>query len=207
VASIPSPISFRAGGWCIHPFRQLKDLFLQNNIGIDSSVTVPFFRTPYFYKGKIAKPDPSLRSKSAWRFSSDPLIAEESGAFLEIPIDTMFVSLPELWKTRSGGPPVPWRSRGTFVPGPPVLEKALVRFQKLMRFGEYRMLSLDVTDAASAYSQFERHVRRSGSDKSYVFISHPKQFGPESAAMLDRLVSSRQFRFSGLGDHGAMLGA
>jgi len=194
---IPSRLSFRAGGWCIHPFAQLRELFLRHRITIDSSVTVPFIRTPYFYPGKIPTPEKYLRNKTAWR----PLLEDEKGEIMEIPTDTYFSTLPDLLLARIKSQPMEWKERGCFVPGKSGIGKHLLSAKKVLQFGEYTMLTLDVRDAGTSFAQFQRYSRRQKNKQGFVFLSHPKVFGEQSARMITKLVTSRQYHFLRLSEY------
>jgi len=199
--SCPSALCFRAGGWCIHPFAQLRELFLKHGITVDSSVTIPYFRTPYFYPGNIPKPANYLRQKMSWRFSSDPLIEDTAGEFLEIPIDTCFSTLVDVWKAQSTTHISEWRERGTFIPGETGIRKKLLRLKKFFQLGEQTMLTLDVDNVELRFSQLQHLLTKTNSDKGFIFLSHPKQFGSHSIKMLDKLIASNQFRFLRLSDY------
>ena len=199
--NLPRHLCFRAGGWCIHPFQQLKRLFGIHSITIDSSVTVPFFRTPYFHNGPMLKPSRKLRKYSCWRFSEDPLEEDPNGPFLEVPIDTVFSSLLDLWRSRRAGRACNVGRMGEFVPGLTGIRKNILRLKKVLRFGEYTMLTLDVRNAEAAFTQLQRHSYTLGSKKGLVFISHPKQFGPESQKLLNMLIECKQFQFVPLVDY------
>jgi len=200
---LPSRLSFRAGGWCIHPFAQLRELFLRHGIAVDSSVTVPFIPTPYFYQGEIPTPKKQLREKTAWRFSADPLVEDTRGDFLEIPIDTCFSTLADLWRAQTKNHPMEWKERGNFVPGKFGIGKHLLRAKKVLQLGEYTMLTLDVEDADVRFAQFQRYAKRQETKDGFVFLSHPKQFGEQSARMLRKLVTSRQYNFLRLSEYAA----
>lgn len=84
----PELKSFRAGGWCIQPFKDFSELFLHYNITIDSSV-VPFMKMHTIHH----QFDFSNTStdKDYWYFSEDPLQISNNGQFVEIPITPDYV--------------------------------------------------------------------------------------------------------------------
>ncbi len=86
--------TFRAGGWCIQPFHNLRDAFIQLGILVDSSVfyggknTV----TPYFYDFLNAP------NAAVWRFDKDVLIENNKGDFYELPITSRRYSPLFFWR-------------------------------------------------------------------------------------------------------------
>jgi hypothetical protein len=76
--------AFRAGGFCVQPFSNIKKSFLDANITIDSSIA-----PEYFINSKHHRLDfrgaPKL---SLYQFTDDPLKVEHDGLFYEIPITT-----------------------------------------------------------------------------------------------------------------------
>jgi hypothetical protein len=199
--ALPRNISFRAGGWCIHPFEYVSEKFVQHGITIDSSVTIPFNRTPFFYPGEIPTPKKQLKHRSSWRFSADPLIEDKAGKFTEVPIDICFSSLLDLIKAQSKSQPGNWKKRGTFIPTTTGIRKKLLRVKKILNLGEHTMLTLDVENAAVRFSQFHKYMNQTKTDKGFVFLSHPKQFGGPSMEMIDRLVECGQYKFLRLSDY------
>jgi hypothetical protein len=78
-----SVVAFRAGGYCIEPFKILKDAFIENNIKIDSSV-VPLMKTD----NNIHRFDYSEITPTSYYFFSDDIHQiVTNGNFLEIPIN------------------------------------------------------------------------------------------------------------------------
>jgi hypothetical protein len=78
-----SVIAFRAGGYCIEPFKTLKKVFIENNIKIDSSV-VPLMKLD----GDIHNLDYSVINPISHYFFSDSIRQiNTTGDFLEVPIN------------------------------------------------------------------------------------------------------------------------
>lgn len=74
--------TFRAGGWCIQPFSDLKDDFKRLGILFDSSVIQgSFMKTSNYNIDFTMAPN-----KSKYRFNEDVCLEEESGLFTEYPI-------------------------------------------------------------------------------------------------------------------------
>ena len=73
---------FRAGGWCIQPFSELKEAFVASEISIDSSVVADF----YMYTENYNLDFTSAPRKSLYRFEDDVCQEVENGRFIELPI-------------------------------------------------------------------------------------------------------------------------
>ena len=87
-------IVFRAGGWCIQPFSHMKEIFEETGLSIDSSV-IPgdFFETDAYAVDFREAP-----MKSKYRFSSDVVIEDPMGSFIEYPIGSMRYSPLFFWR-------------------------------------------------------------------------------------------------------------
>jgi hypothetical protein len=87
-------ISFRAGGWCIQPFKKLKKSFLKHGLKIESSVFRggENFTPPYSYSFK------SIPNLDKWNFDDNESVFKENGHFTEIPISSKHYSPYFFWK-------------------------------------------------------------------------------------------------------------
>ena len=78
--------AFRAGGWAVQPFSNLKDAFKQAGILIDSSCAYgTYYKSDYSYYDFRAS---FLETANYYRFTDDVLEPSEDGEFLEIPISS-----------------------------------------------------------------------------------------------------------------------
>lgn len=74
--------SFRAGGWCLQPFSQVKDVFKNEGIKFDSTVFQGgYFETKHYYFDFRNAPN-----KGKYRFEDDLCVENDSGYFTEYPI-------------------------------------------------------------------------------------------------------------------------
>lgn len=92
---VNSPISsFRAGGWCIQPFKFFKQGFESNGIEIDSSVFHGGMNKnePYFYDFS------DTPNKDFWMFSEEVSQESLNGMFYEFPIFSMYYNPIFFWK-------------------------------------------------------------------------------------------------------------
>ncbi|MBM3185711.1 MAG: hypothetical protein FJZ67_05365 [Bacteroidetes bacterium] len=87
-------ISFRAGGWCIQPFKNLKNSFNKHGLIIDSSIFRggENFNPPYSYSFK------NLPNLEKWSFDDHECVFNENGLFTEIPIASKRYSPWFFWK-------------------------------------------------------------------------------------------------------------
>jgi hypothetical protein len=83
--SPPSPLGYRAGGWCIQPFSVFEAMFASNGISIDFSV-IP----GRVSANQLAKYDfQSAPRKQSYRFKDDVCEENVDGEFWEIPISVI----------------------------------------------------------------------------------------------------------------------
>jgi len=87
-------IAFRAGGFSAQPTSLLRELFLVNNIQIDSSVYPHgFYSSNYQTYDYSNAPD-----KDIYRFDSDICIEDRQGPFIELPISGYKVPSALYWR-------------------------------------------------------------------------------------------------------------
>lgn len=79
---------YRAGGWCIQPFSNYKEIYRKHNIKFDFSV-LPHYKNEkpeqFFDFSKINKITP-------YQFSDDVTTSDEKGEFTELPISSIRIS-------------------------------------------------------------------------------------------------------------------
>ena len=92
---IDSPISsFRAGGWCIQPFKYFKQGFESNGLEIDSSV----FRGGINKNGPYSYDFSDTPDRDSWMFSQEANQESMKGMFHEFPILSMYYNPIFFWK-------------------------------------------------------------------------------------------------------------
>ncbi len=86
--------AYRAGGWCVQPFMPLRNALQKNGIWLDSTTYRGGFR------GEVARFFDFRRLPRLpwWRFSDDPLVEDEQGPFLEVPISSYTLSPSFFWQ-------------------------------------------------------------------------------------------------------------
>lgn len=76
--------AYRAGGWCIQPFEEIKQVFKQVGLKIDSSVfSGGYLVTADYYVDFTVAP-----RKSKYRFEDDVCVEVHNGSFTEYPISS-----------------------------------------------------------------------------------------------------------------------
>ncbi len=81
--------TFRAGGYLIEPFNEIKDAFYRNGIKYDSSVSPGLF----YHNGNLTYTFKNYPRKIIYNFETTPGIIDEKGRFTEIPIATTKIPL------------------------------------------------------------------------------------------------------------------
>lgn len=87
-------LSYRAGGWCIEPFSNIRDALIDCEIFIDSSVFVGGFCCNKTHKYDFSK----YPNKETWKFNSDPHLEDSNGLFTELPFTSYQLSPIIYWK-------------------------------------------------------------------------------------------------------------
>jgi hypothetical protein len=172
--------TFRAGGWCLQPFAPLRNLFNNNGIVYDFSVTPGLYKNSlpgHFYDYRSAP-----KNRTTWRFSEDSCMPDQNGEFLEVPVTAYKAPRASLVVNN-------FRIRGQsiFGDGQGVSKGRLrERFGKLVAAESTRQLTLDLTSRQLLLQS----LRRTGGRSLRVFASHPKIFSAVSLENLDWLLQS-----------------
>jgi hypothetical protein len=90
----PSPVAFRAGGWCIQPFEKFKPSFKKFGIIYDSSIYKGGSRFSEQYNFDFS----NAPSKTSWHFEDDPLTENQNGIFVELAMNAQIFSPLFFWK-------------------------------------------------------------------------------------------------------------
>lgn len=87
------PIAYRAGGFCVEPFDKVAVGLAKTGINVDSSV-VPGASLTDADKGFDFRNTPQ---GDWWEFSESPLVAEQGGRYLEVPVTTQRLPMAFYW--------------------------------------------------------------------------------------------------------------
>jgi hypothetical protein len=177
--------TFRAGGWCIQPFIQLKKALQEEGIYIDSSIFSGGHYTSdqYFYDFRNSP------QKSQWSFEDDPLQPVEKGSFTEVPITSIRNSPLFYWKLFLLGRLFPGyhkpigNGRPMAAPG---------QRKKLLTNYTLQTVSLDGYNASLLSKALRQQEKKKA--ESMVIIGHPKSLTPYGADALEKFVRDNHQR-------------
>lgn len=182
--------AYRAGGWMIQPFEQIREALRDADIYIDSTI----FKGGKSV-GKILDFDFSdAPSASHWFFDIDPLVASPNGEFLEIPIANYQVSPVFYWRfalaKKLGGTIHQSFGNGSSIP---ISRSDLLR--KLSHWTN-SVVSMDGYKANLLENAYQRYKIESKTD--FVVIGHPKALTRYSLQQLELFIKRRNtFEFVG----------
>jgi hypothetical protein len=87
-------ISYRAGGWCIEPFKYIRDTMRSKAVFIDTSVLPGAHFTNKTHHYDFRK----YPNKDYWRFTDDPSEEDNNGYFIELPCTAYRLPQSHYWK-------------------------------------------------------------------------------------------------------------
>jgi len=175
--------TFRAGGWCIQPFSKLKKALHENGIRVDSSV----FNNGH-YESELYQYDfRGAPLKSKWKFSDDPIIENEEGEFLELPISSIHNSPLFYWRLFLLGRLNPYMHKplgdGFPVPAPGQRFKMLTRWT-------HNTVSVDGYNANLLWRAHRQHQRKNKNEM--VVIGHPKALSRYGLKALEQFIIDKK---------------
>lgn len=187
--------TFRAGGYLIEPFEEIKDALLNNVINVDSSVCPHFVNNHGIFSFDFR----SYPSKSEYNFEFTPKNISNNGTFIEIPITTVKISVvlnifftllrlikySHLESERKGS------SVGEY------FKQDRIYFKKLFSFTHPRINQL--TTDNSFKERFSYKIKKVS--EYSTMILHPKLLNSHSFKILDQYVSSNTTRFISIQDY------
>jgi peptidoglycan/xylan/chitin deacetylase (PgdA/CDA1 family) len=185
--------AFRAGGWSIQPFEQVREPLHAAGIRIDCTVYPGGHQMGERQRYDFRAAPPLSR----WFFDSDPLRPDPNGRFLEVPIASQTVSPAFFWRMAASKL---WRSpeQRPFGSGSAAPMRRVDLARKLLR-RSVSVVSMDGLKSHLLEAAFQEYWRRRMDD--FVVIGHPKAFTRDSLRRLDRFMHAhRGERFVGL-DH------
>ncbi len=156
---------FRAGGWCIQPFSNFKNLFKSFDIRIDSSVMPGISWQSEQYNLDFT----SVETQEPYTFSDDVCKKDDLGAYIECPIATRYYSPLFFWKLYVLGRLFPKQHKmwgdGNYVKQPGGKNELL--FQ-----GKNHHVSSDGFFASELENSFQSAAKKK--QENIVIIGHPK---------------------------------
>jgi len=175
--------AYRAGGWCIQPFDKIRSALANENIFVDSTV----YSNGFSQDPVVGYDFRDAPNKDFWRFSTDPLIEDTEGDFLEIPISSMNVSPLFFWKMGL----IKKLDKGgykTFSDGDPIKQHQGYYIDKLLHYTN-SVVSIDGMKASLLQKSFNKLIHK---DKRKIFnvIGHPKALTRYSLQMLSSFLDN-----------------
>jgi hypothetical protein len=166
--------AYRAGGWALQPFSRLAPALRANGVTVDSSVMPGQFldHAEFGYDFRAAP------ETGAWRFKDDPVLAEPSGPFLEIPISSVVATpvtkLGSAISKRFGPTHHATYGDGHAV-GATSITNALGRIGRLFKHLP-TPVTLDGYKAILLEKAYRQHAAKNS--ETFVVIGHPKALTP-----------------------------
>jgi hypothetical protein len=157
--------SFRAGGWCIQPFSELKTIFKKLQIQIDSSV----FKNGMFHSEAYNFDFRNAPDKCRYSFEEDVCQEVKSGYFTELPISSYLYHPFFYWRLYGWGRLFPRRHKmlgdGQFLAQPG-------RKKSVLTHRVWNHVSSDGYYASMLNRILKSKIKKG--DSNFVVIGHPK---------------------------------
>jgi hypothetical protein len=176
----PSPIAFRAGGWCIQPFEKFKPFFRKFGIIYDSSVYKGGSRFTKQYDFDFS----NAPSKTSWRFEDDPLTENPDGTFTELAMNAQLLSPIFFWKLFLLGRIYPGHHK--YVGDGTALGVKGYR-KKLLTRPTLHCTSVDGYFSSEVESALLKTEKRN-SGNEFVVLGHPKAMTKYSLSKLEEII-------------------
>lgn len=176
--------AYRAGGWCIQPFEQLSRALKNNGIWLDSTLFnngINRSNTHFFDFSNMAK-------KSVYRFEEDPLLENNNGYFIEVPISSHRVYPWFYWKLAFhkmlAGKEHQMLGDGQGISSGSKLDKI-----RMLLARSYMAVSMDGYKSKLLETSFNYYKKRNSiHNDNFVIIGHPKAFTSFSIKQLERFI-------------------
>lgn len=177
--------AYRAGGWCVQPFKKLQHALKQEGIKVDSSV----FKEGHYRSDLYQYDFRNAPDLSSWKFNEDPLQPSENGDFTEIPIASIRQSPLFFWKLFLLGRINPGFHKplgdGVPVSSPGYRKRILTRFTN-------NTVSLDGYNAKHLQKALNQHIKKEM--KEMVVIGHPKALSMFGLKTLESFIASNSMK-------------
>ena len=178
--------AFRAGGWCLQPFKEIQSALKECGIWLDSTV---------FSQGHSDDPTRWFDFKNApkkphWHFNDDPLTPQKEGYFTELPISATKTSPLFFWqlglrKKFSGKLFTP------FSDGQSMVANRSYYIERLTKT-TYGPVMIDGLKAGQLEKALKEHLQQSDSDTVFNVMGHPKSQSPYSLIKLESFIKAHQ---------------
>lgn len=165
---------FRAGGWCIQPFDDLYDSFINNGLVVDSSLAIGISESNV---REYNFDNDELEKREFWDFRFNPLIEVTDGEITEIPIHTIkrdlitrIIRKITLDKGKKYGD-----GKGL------VFTNQISKIKLFLNWFKNRKVMFSTDDI----SKFEINIflKKYNKDRVYIVINHPKSLKVNSGLL------------------------
>lgn len=179
--------TYRAGGWCIQPFQNIRDIFFELGITQDTSVFPGGkFQSEHYQFDFTSVP----RFSDAYRFEEDVCIENMQGSFTEFPIASWRYSPLFYWSLYIRGRLNPLDHKmigdGNFVAQPGRKWEVLTNFT-------WNHVSCDGFYAGKLTQQASVYQRKKVAH--FVVIGHPKGLTNYALKQLERFIVTTQNKY------------
>lgn len=186
--------AFRAGGWLIQPFGQIRSALLGAGIRIDSTV----FQGGASRSRNFGFDFTNAPIDGRWFFDVDPLVVNADGKFLEVPIASYAVPPLFYWRMaylKKFGD----ESHMKYGEGAAMSPSKEDIVNKLF-FKSVSVVSIDGYKSSLIDKAFKQYS--TGRKSDFVIIGHPKSLTPYSLSNLESfIVKSRNNNFCGYSEY------
>ncbi|HLD44328.1 MAG TPA: polysaccharide deacetylase family protein [bacterium] len=181
--------AFRAGGWCVQPFQELKNHMLSQGLHYDFSVRPGIANNDNEQAAYDFTKAP--QEKDYWRFENDPCLPQELGKFFEVPMTSVKISGRTLLKNYFQMRRSARCGDGQGLRKPKPLAKQILR----LLLSELRSSTLDLASVDLVMKQLKK-----GRQKKRLFqvwVHHPKLWTAKThQALKTLLLETKTLSFS-----------
>ena len=175
--------AYRAGGWCLQPFDKLAKLLKEEGIWLDSTV---------FAGGKsndlLRWFDFSIApEKSWWKFNKDPVMEDENGCFVEVPISSCRVTPLLFWRMLAIKKLMKGQHQALGDGG--AMKANWQYYFRLLTSSSHSVVSIDGLKSSMLQKAWNRH-KQSGSSNIFNIMGHPKSVTRYSLSKLDQFLTN-----------------
>jgi hypothetical protein len=174
--------AYRAGGWCLQPFDQLREALTNNGIWLDSTL---------FNQGYSSDPTRHFDFKTMpdlphWRFSQDPLKVDSSGKFVELPISAFKTSPLFFWQL-AFHKKFSSKQFKPFGDGQAMVANNQYYLDRLTKT-TYGPVMIDGAKAGQLQSAFKTYISNQKEGGVFNIMGHPKSLAPYSLRKLEQFL-------------------
>lgn len=170
--------SYRAGGWCIQPFTDIKPFFEKYGIKYDSSASYAIKCDTGIHKFDFTK----IPNKEYYKFDSNINMEDTTGNFMEIPISSFKKNFFEKIYCKIINSIRPCYGDGI---GMSLSEKNNI-IKKLLN--KISTSTIMYTIEGNNYNKWFFNKIKNDKREILVFISHPKSLTENSFKMIDKMI-------------------